>query len=185
MLAGGRGERLGGGKALAELRGRPLILHALDALRAVTGEVVVVAKPDTELPPLGNVPVWHDDEPGVHPRHGIVTALRRAAGAPVLVLAVDLPYADVRPLAQATGTAVARDPAGRLQPLCARYAPEALATLESAPAGEPLTRTVERLQSQLVDLPARSLHNVNTPDDLVEAERLGTPARCLDDSSRS
>ena len=184
MLAGGRGERLGGAKALAELDGRPLVAHAIDALRAVTAEVVVVAKPETELPPL-DVPVWHDDDPGHHPRHGIVTALRRAGGAPVLVLAVDLPHADMAPIAAHAGTAVARDPQGRLQPLCARYAPETLAILEAAPPGEPLTRTVERLQPEVVDVPGRSLHNVNTPQDLVDAARLGTPARWPDDSSPS
>jgi molybdopterin-guanine dinucleotide biosynthesis protein A len=170
VLAGGRGERLGGSKALAELGGRPLVEHAIAALRAVTDEVVVVAKPGTALPPV-DVPVWHDDEAGFHPRHGIVTALRRAGGAPVLVLAVDLPRADVRSLADARGTAVARDEDGRLQPLCARYAPEALATLEAAPPDEPLTRTVERLDPAIVDAPAGTLLNVNTPQDLADADR--------------
>jgi molybdopterin-guanine dinucleotide biosynthesis protein A len=178
VLAGGRGARLGGAKATAELEGEPLAAHAVRALRAAVGEVVVVAKPDTALPDLG-VPVWHDDEgaDGFHPRHGIVAALRGAAGAPVLVLAVDLPRVtpdDLQRLlgAGAGGTAVARAE-GRLQPLCALYAPGALAVLEAALPDERLTTTVERLGPAIVDVPARSLLNVNTPADLADAERGG------------
>ena len=174
MLAGGRGARLGGAKATALLEGRPLAAHAVTALRAVTDDVVVVAKAGTPLPDDLGVPVWHDDAGAdFHPRHGLVTALRRAGGAAVLVLAVDLPRItpdDLHRIAAADGTAVARA-AGRLQPLCARYAPEALARLEAAPPDEPLTRTVERLRPQLVDVPERSLLNVNTPEDLGAAER--------------
>ena len=173
MLAGGRGARLGGAKATALLDGRPLAEHAIAALRAVTGDVVVVAKAGTPLPDDLGVPVWHDDaEADFHPRHGLVTALRHADGAAVLALAVDLPRVtpdDLHRIAAAGGTSVARA-GGRLQPLCARYAPDALDALEAAPPDEPLTRTVERLRPHLVDVPERSLVNVNTPEDLAAAE---------------
>lgn len=186
MIAGGRGRRLGGAKATAELEGRPLLSHALAVLRAVTDEIAVVAKPGTALPDdLHGAERWHDDQAGFHPRHGLVTALRRAAGAPVLALAVDLPRVtpdDLHRLlgAATTSSAVASDPTGRLQPLLAVYTPDALATLESAPPDEPLTRTVRRLRPVLVDVPSRSLVNVNTPDDLSDAARRGTPAPCDD-----
>jgi molybdopterin-guanine dinucleotide biosynthesis protein A len=188
VLAGGRGVRLGGAKATAQLAGRPLAQHAIDALASVVDEVVVVAKPGTPLPPLG-VPVWHDDTPDddFHPRHGLVAALRRAQGAALLVLAVDLPHA--APALQALlavegATAIARAE-GRLQPLCALYAPQALAILEAAPPDEALTATVARLHPVVVDVPAWSLVNVNTPQDLADAAQVGTPARCDDTSSPS
>jgi molybdopterin-guanine dinucleotide biosynthesis protein A len=94
VLAGGRGERLGGAKATATLHGRPLVAHAIDALRTVAGEVVVVARPDTALPPGLAVAVWRDDADAAerHPRHGLVRALRGASGRVVLALAVDLPF---------------------------------------------------------------------------------------------
>ena len=179
VLAGGRGARLGGAKATAVLEGRPLAAHAVAALRAVVDEVVVVAKPGTALPDLG-VPVWFDEDEGFHPRHGLVATLRGAAGAPVLVLAVDLPRVtpdDLHRLLGAGGTAVARG-GGRLQPLCARYAPSALAVLEAAPAGEALTATVRRLDPVEVDVPGSSLTNVNTPGDLLNASQRGTPGTC-------
>lgn len=174
MIAGGRGERLGGAKATAVLGGRPLAALAVEALAPLVDAVAVVAKRATPLPDLPGVAVWHDDEDaGLHPRHGIVTALRRAQGAAVLVLAVDLPLA--RPaleavLAAGAPTAVARAE-GRLQPLCARYDPSALAPLAAAPEREPLTRSVEALGPAVVDVPADALTNVNTPEDLARAAR--------------
>lgn len=164
VLAGGRGERLGGAKALVELEGRPLIAHAIDALRPLVGEVVVVAKPGTPLPDDLDVGVWHDEQEDFHPRHGIVTALRRTS--PVLVVAVDLPRAApaLKALLLVGPTSVAR--AERLQPLCGLYDGGALATFEAAPDDEPLTRTVERLSPIVVDVPAAWLRNINRREDL-------------------
>lgn len=187
MLAGGRGARMGGGgKATVLLRGRPLVEHAVAALAPVVGieRVVVVAKAGTPLPDGLAAPVWADDAGAGdhHPRHGIVRALRGAAGAPVLVLAVDLPCMDAATLAALRDArALAREagPGGRVQPLCGLYTASALEALEAAPPDEPLTRTVlERLDPPLLDVPARLLLNVNVPEDLAHAEGLGSPAPC-------
>ena len=51
VLAGGRGSRIGGHKALVPLCGRPLITYPLAAARAAGLSAVVVAKRDTQLPP--------------------------------------------------------------------------------------------------------------------------------------
>ncbi len=49
VLAAGEGRRFGGTKQLAELDGKPLVLHAVDALRdAGVGEIVVVTGHDAE-----------------------------------------------------------------------------------------------------------------------------------------
>ena len=47
VLAGGAGRRIGGAKAIVELRGTPLVKYPLRALQAVLAEVVVVAKQGT------------------------------------------------------------------------------------------------------------------------------------------
>jgi molybdenum cofactor guanylyltransferase len=49
VLAGGRGSRLGGAKAMAELAGRPLIAYPLAALAAAGLDAFVVAKPGNDL----------------------------------------------------------------------------------------------------------------------------------------
>lgn len=180
VLAGGAGRRLGGAKATARLAGRALVEYPLEALAAAGIEAVVVAKPETELPALA-VPVLRElDEPR-HPLLGIVTALRAAAGRPVLAVACDLPLvtpALLAALAAAPEPLVLAAPGGEAQPLLGRYAPQLLPDLEAALAREePLRRTVAALRPRLLadpELarfgdPAELLLNVNDSSDLERA----------------
>jgi molybdopterin-guanine dinucleotide biosynthesis protein A len=180
VLAGGAGARLGGEKATVELRGRPLVSYPLAALDAAGIEAVVVAKEETALPPLA-APVLREPAAPRHPLLGIVTALRHAAGRPVLVVACDLPLLTAELLA-ALGAApeplVLAAPGGAPQPTLGRYAPELLPELEAALAREePLRRTVAALDPRLLgdtELarfgdPAELLLNVNDAGDLARA----------------
>jgi molybdopterin-guanine dinucleotide biosynthesis protein A len=179
ILAGGRGARLGGAKATAEAGGRPLLAWALDALRAAVPEVVVIAKQATPLPPC-DAPVHRDEPDDFHPRHGIVSALRRGAGRPVVVVPCDMPL--VPPALLEVLLDVVEDGApaamprseGRVHPLCAAYAPQALRDLEAADHDEPLTLTLERLGAVVLnaDAAADRMLNVNTRADLAVAELL-------------
>ena len=65
----------------------------------VLDQVVVVAKPSTVLPALGDVAVWEEPEQPSHPLVGIAEALRRADGRWVLVCAGDMPFVPVSLLA--------------------------------------------------------------------------------------
>lgn len=204
ILAGGRGTRLGGDKVSAELAGRPLIAYPLEAAASALGGVppgsegglVVVAKPETKLPPavdLMGVRVVREPAEPVHPLAGVVAALGEAGAPPgdqapgaVVAVAADMPF--VTPallgwLAARPEPLVVPEVGGRLHPLLARYEWSLLARLEQALASEaPLQETVrsldpatvtERELSRLGD-PARLLFNVNTPRDLaVAAELLG------------
>ena len=180
VLAGGRGSRLGGAKATVPLAGRPLLYWALDALRPVVGEAVVVAKPGTELPPLTDVEVWREPQEGFHPRHGILHALRRARGRTLVVLPVDMPLVPPLLLAQLLDAVGAGFPAaipradGRLHPLCGAFGADAFAGLAAAGPDAPLTRTLEELGAVVVGAgdDEQLLVNVNTPDDLARAEQL-------------
>ncbi len=183
VLAGGRGRRLGGAKATAPLAGRALVEHPLAALRAVLREVVVVAKADTELPAwapgAGEGPaVWIESAASHHPLVGIVTALGRAGGRPIVVCACDLPLvgpAEIRALAGATGTTIVGTAAGT-QPLLGRYASQALeplAELLAADPAIPLRAAVARLAPRLIaPEDPRRLLNVNTAEDLERAAAL-------------
>ena len=184
VLAGGRGSRLGGAKAAAELGGMPLAAHPLAALREAGVEAVVYAKPGQVLPDLG-VPVRREPASPRHPLCGIVAALRdcREEARPLVVLACDLPFV---PAPLVAALAAAPEPlvavAGeRVQPLLARYDPVLLPALEaSLLAREPLTRTVLALGPRLIageELrrfgdPDRILFNVNDDDDLRRAAEL-------------
>jgi molybdopterin-guanine dinucleotide biosynthesis protein A len=171
ILAGGAGKRMGGvPKATLELDGRPLAAHVADALGAVCAPVVVVCKPDSELPELPGVARWDEPAAPRHPLAGIVHALERAAG-PVLVCAVDMPWVtpdacrsllDAAPGGQAA-VAVAE---GEMCPVFAVYAPDALDRLRDARADAPLRETIEGLDPARVALPPAILRSVNRPEDL-------------------
>jgi molybdopterin-guanine dinucleotide biosynthesis protein A len=177
LLAGGAGSRLGAGsKAAVGVGGQPLIAYPAAALGAVCERVAVVCKRDTDLPDLPGVGRWDEPDEPRHPLTGIVHALEMAGG-PVLVCAADMPFvtADAcRTLLQAAGTspAVVATADGVLQPTFGLYAPAALDALRGAPAGAPLTRTVEALDPARVALPAALVRSINTPADLAEAEEL-------------
>jgi len=173
VLAGGLGRRMGAPKATASLGGRPLVAYPLDALGQVCDRVVVVAKRETELP--AEVERWDEPDDPRHPIAGITHALERA-GEPILVCAADMPFVspdvlslladELRPGLKAAAAFCE----GRLEPLLAAYAPEALEVLAEAPADEPLRRTLESLMPVLVDVPPEVVFNVNTPEDLAQAE---------------
>jgi molybdopterin-guanine dinucleotide biosynthesis protein A len=174
VLAGGLGRRMGAPKATALLAGRPLVAYPHAALASVCDQVVVVAKAETELP--ADFERWDEPDDPRHPIAGIKHALERAGG-PILVCAADMPFvrADVLgPLAgelQPGLKAAAAFCEGRLEPLLAAYAPEALEVIAGAAIDEPLRRIVESLMPVLVDVDPDVVFNVNTPDDLAEAER--------------
>lgn len=176
VLAGGAGRRLGGAKATALLGGRPLLAYPLAALGAVLADVVVVAKGHTILPDLGAVPVWLEADEPRHPITGILHALRRAAGRDVLVCAADMPWvtpALVRRIAEADARgapAVVPGHAVGLEPLLARYGPDALAALGRG--GErPVRETVSALGPTVLAVDELDpFANVNTEQDLARAE---------------
>jgi molybdopterin-guanine dinucleotide biosynthesis protein A len=157
---------MGGAKAMAPFRGRPLISWPVEALREVLDEVVVVAKRDTALPP--GLTVWVEPDEPRHPATGLIEALGR--GGAILVCAADMPFVPsdlLRALLADRSDAPAVVPrgGGRLQPLLALYRPAALALLRTEGS---LTATVEAMSPAVLDWPdERAFFNVNAPEDLA------------------
>ena len=180
VLAGGDGRRIGGDKAMVELEGRPLLLYPLAVLRAVLDDVAVVAKQSTLLPPVdAEVAIWLEADEPRHPLVGVVHALRCARGRPVVVVAGDMPFVTrglVAALARerARGAvAVVPRASGRLQPLCARYDPRALAALVACDLGAPVSDVVAALSPRIVEWPDdEPFFNVNHPEDILQASAL-------------
>lgn len=188
VLAGGRGRRLGEPKMLAEIDGRPLLHIALGHAEEAGLRAVVVAKPDTELPPV-SVPVLHELPQPEHPLLGIVVALRELTDAGgVVVLGGDLPFvppALIRALADAPGPLVPVA-AGRPQPLVARYDRDQLPALEAAlDEDASITATVRALGAATLegtrlaalDPGGHAFVNVNTPEDLERARVVAARAK--------
>jgi molybdenum cofactor guanylyltransferase len=183
VLAGGRGRRLGGQKATVALAGRPLISYPLTAMRAVLRDVVIVAKPDTELGLVeGGVEVWREPAEPRHPLVGVVYALSRAAGRDVLVCAADLPFITAAALellacgdACGAPAVLATAPGSGLQPLLGRYRAAAGALLAAAAreGTAPARAAVMAIAPRLVELDDSALlFNVNSPADLEAAEAI-------------
>ena len=173
---------MGEAKAAALLAGRPLVDYPLAAARDAELTAVVVAKAASPLPVL-DVECWPEPAEPVHPLCGLVHALERADGRPLVAVAGDLPFvtgALLKWLAAQDDGPAATVPVvdGRLQPLLARYEPRALEPLRAALAALGSVRdAVGALAPRLVELsdfgdPARLTFNVNTPADLARAEEL-------------
>jgi molybdopterin-guanine dinucleotide biosynthesis protein A len=153
-----------------ELAGRPLVTYPLDALGAVLDRVAVVAKEDTRLPSLpAGVEIWIEPSEPRHPVAGIIEALRRAAGHPVLVCAADMPFVTAATVSRLTTV----DPAGAPaviaagNPLLGLYLPEAAERLVLRPdESRPLRRLIAAIDPVAIEVDGAELFNVNTPADL-------------------
>jgi molybdopterin-guanine dinucleotide biosynthesis protein A len=162
------------------LRERPLISYPVATMQAILSEVVVVAKPETELPDLGeDVDVWTEPERPLHPLVGIVTALQIADRRPVLVCACDMPLLSsdtIRRLAiDDRGEASIARGDGRWQPLVACYQPTTLNYLRSQLKKHPdrsLQHIVSGLDWVAVDVDPAEMFNVNSPLELTRAADL-------------
>ena len=91
ILAGGKSSRMGADKAFLELKGRTLLHRALDLMRSLTPEAIIVGE-RSKFARLGTVVEDVFRERG--PLGGIHAALAATATDLNLVLAVDLPFVD-------------------------------------------------------------------------------------------
>lgn len=91
VLAGGRSARFGRDKLAEPIDGRPLLQHAIETVRPLAAEVLVVVAPGASP----NVPGWirlvHDTTPFEGPLAGLLAGLRAAREAIALVVAGDMP----------------------------------------------------------------------------------------------
>ena len=173
---------MGTDKALVDLAGRAMISYVAEALETAGCRVTVIGRSDAPAG-LHSVP----DSPAGRrgPVAGLATALRIAAGAPVVLVGVDQPFVRSetvrRLLAVADGDAVVPVDAGRRQPTCAVYWPNCAAIVADLLTGEddpPLHAVLDRVP--LHDIAAdtwrawgedgSSWWSIDTPEDLAVAE---------------
>lgn len=189
IQAGGRSSRMGRDKALLPLGGKPLIEHVLQRVAGLGDEVIITTNQPDDYAFLG-LRMVGDRQPGAGALDGLLTALEAARGDRVLLLACDMPFVS-RPLLDymvgidSDAEVVIPRRGGRLQPLHAIYAASCAAFVRAAlKVGEkrmisffPSVQTyiVEQEILDQHDPKGLSFFNVNTPDDLEQAEQtLGT-----------
>lgn len=191
VLAGGRSQRFGSNKALAEIRGQTILARVLAAGRGLADEVFVVTNTPEAYPDLG-LPLVPDVRAGGGSLRGLHTALASAHNTWVLCLACDMPFVRPQLLAhlceQAQGTparlggVVPRHAEGH-EPFCAVYHRERCLPHLDALLDADIYKVIalyERVAMAFVDEPELRRHdpelvsffNVNTPADLVTAATL-------------
>jgi molybdopterin-guanine dinucleotide biosynthesis protein A len=163
VLAGGASRRFGRDKLREDVRGEPLLAHAVRRVGEVCPRVLVVGAPGRGLPPLPadlRVEVVHDDVGWEGPLRATARALRAVETEWSVVVGGDMP--DLRPSVLSTLLALAEDrdapgaalgEAGGLRPL-----PCVLRTDPALRAAEPLLAAGDRrLRSLLEALPVAVL----------------------------
>jgi molybdenum cofactor guanylyltransferase len=192
VLAGGRSSRMGRPKALLPFDGEPLIVHTVNALRALFDDIVVVAAPGQNLPAMP-VKLVRDEVAYQGPVGGICYGLAAAAGDVAFVASCDSAFLNVPLIAHLLAQCVDHDVVvpfwnGRLQPLHAVYRRSVLPLLEAQLARGELrpvylfekvrTRYIDEAEIRQFDPEGLSFYNMNTPEDYADAlERWSTERR--------
>ena len=169
VLAGGQSSRFGSDKALAELAGHTLLARAVDLLSGWCEHVVVAGR---ETAPAPTLPDW--PQAGMGPLGGIAAALHLAADqgyAAVLSIGVDAPdLPDAQPALLAPAPAyLAAQPVVGLWPVSALSAIE---TILEGTGKHSMRAFADAIGARAVRL-ATDPANINTPDDLTEAQKRG------------
>lgn len=191
ILAGGKATRMGGGdKGLRTIGGKPLLDHVLDRMRPQSGPIALNANGDPERFAGYGLPVLPDtlpDHPG--PLAGVLAGLDWAAAQghdAIVTAAADTPFfpADlVERLQQAAGPSglalaatrevdkIWRQPTFGLWPVVLRH--DLREALENGLRKIVLWTDQHNAGLAVFDTdPVDPFFNVNTPDDITEAERL-------------
>jgi molybdenum cofactor guanylyltransferase len=185
ILAGGFSRRLGQDKALLRLGGTPLALRVAKVLAPLTTTRWLVTNHPLAHLALG-LPLVTDLRPFQGPAGGLLTALFYARTPWVLVAAVDNPFLAPALLAGMAARAgrtsrpavICRSPGG-LEPFPGLYAIRLLPALqEFLKADRRPTRFLDVCRAQVLsesevsawDPEGRSFFNLNTPQDLAQAE---------------
>lgn len=99
VLAGGRSRRFGRDKLAEPLAGRPLLLHAIEAVARIATEVLVVVEPGSVRDLPGGARLVHDPTPHDGPLAGLLAGLLEAREPLVVLVGGDMPSLDPAVLA--------------------------------------------------------------------------------------
>jgi molybdopterin-guanine dinucleotide biosynthesis protein A len=198
ILAGGAGRRIGSEKAFLEFFGSTMIERTEGIVGEVVDEVVVVARDEEQLERLRDlVPgarLTCDPVRGFGPVAGLAAGMAEAKGEYALAVGCDLPFLNPEvldllfDLAEGYEAAIPAREGGLTAPLHAVYRTDPMArACETA-----LTMDIRKIRAPLEGLRARSvsvellrpvdpellsLFNLNTEEDLSEAERIASRLR--------
>lgn len=184
ILAGGKSSRMGTDKSFVLFQGRPLIEVVREQMTGLGDELILITNKPDAYAGLG-LPMFGDVYPDHGSLGGIFTAVHYAGHPHTLVVACDMPWLN-RPLLQymislrqAADVVVPRWQK-HPEPLHAVYSKACLAPIEANLKAQRLkiagffdqvrVHFVERETIERFDPGGRSFANLNTPQDLQEAQ---------------
>jgi len=196
VLAGGGSQRFRTEKGLANLAGKPLIMHVIGRIQNLVDEIIVCVKSNEQsllfssiLPDDSKIVVDRRGLPAC-PLTGVFTGLEKAQGEYSIILPCDTPFISRKlvdlmfDIAVGVDAVIPRWPNGYLEPLQAVYRTKS--ALEAA--GKTLKKGEKRLQDMIfllrrvrylstlvikeIDPKMLTFFNVNMPIDLRRAETI-------------
>jgi molybdopterin-guanine dinucleotide biosynthesis protein A len=188
VLCGGQSSRMGRPKAWLPFGGELMLPRVVRQLSEVVPELVVVAAPDQEVPPLpAGVTVVRDPERGRGPLQGLAAGLAALRGVEAAYASsCDVPFlspAFVRRMIELLGDHVIAVPdvGGYRHPLAAVYRVTVLSVVERLLSEDRLrpaflfdqvpTRFVSESELSDADPGLKTLRNLNTPEEYEAALR--------------
>jgi molybdenum cofactor guanylyltransferase len=200
VLAGGRSSRFGRDKLVEPIDGRPMVDRAIDAVRALTSDIVVVVSPGAAPTIDRGVTIVHDERPFEGPLAGLATGLAVLASSVehVVLVGGDMPSLMPAVLEQLISALARHDAAVLADETGPRPLPMAIRSSVAGPAVERLVAGGERRLRALIDeldaevIPRSTwerddpmggtLVDVDTPADLPRAQNTRRPP--LEDGGR-
>lgn len=183
ILAGGRATRMGGGdKGLRPLAGRPMLAHVIDRLTPQVQALALNANGDPARFAAFGLPVLPDDLPDFPgPLAGVLAGLEWAAAegfTAILTVAADTPFVPLDLGARLAGAAKFALAAGTSEGTLHPHPTQGLWPVHLRDtlradllAGERrVTRWALDAGATLVPFDEAAFFNINTPDDLAQAE---------------
>jgi molybdenum cofactor guanylyltransferase len=186
ILTGGQSSRMGRNKAFVEVGGKPIIERIVERVSDLGSEVLLIANAPAEYAHLG-LPTYPDLIPGKGPLGGLYTALSHAKQAYTLAVSCDQPFLNpdllrfLISLREGCDVVVPLDRESYPQSMHAVYGKGCIEPIRHKLDADRLKMIgffpdvrVREVAGQEIDQfdPQRlSFFNVNTPEDLAEAQR--------------
>ena len=194
ILAGGKGNRIGGNKPFMKLGDRSLIFHVLEVSSKVSDETIVVVGRDRIKRFEGLLPkevkIVMDIKSGGGPLIGVYSGLKHLRSEYALVLPCDSPFISEGVLKYLIAKAEGADavipswPSGYMEPLHSIYKVSAAIKASESAMEEGAFRIynmIERLEKAIYipveelkrfDLDLLTFFNINSTEDLKNAETI-------------
>ena len=184
IMAGGRSTRMGTDKGLVLFQGKPMIGHVIERVMNVTDRIAIVTNDPGSYSHFG-YPTIQDIYQGMGPLGGIQAALNHLVEAYLLVVACDMPWLQISLLEhmislRTEGDVIVPRWTKFPEPLHAIYSKKCLGPVTESLEldirkvvgfyGKVSVRYVDREEIQQFDPHGRSFANINTPDDIEQAE---------------